>query len=81
MTEAEAILIAEQVRSKIEASEPTGVPVTASIGLATWTSGMRSRAQIIAQADKALYRAKADGRNRVVVASTMWADEAGSYAA
>ena len=43
------------------------VRVTASIGVATYTSG-ETVAQLLEKADQALYRAKAEGRNRVVEA-------------
>jgi diguanylate cyclase (GGDEF)-like protein len=44
--------------------------VTASIGVATWTPDMRIKpSDFIGRADRALYVAKAEGRNRVVLAS------------
>jgi diguanylate cyclase (GGDEF)-like protein len=43
-------------------------PVTASIGLAMFPEAGMTRAQLIQMADRALYRAKGAGRNRVVVA-------------
>ena len=71
----EAEALAEGMRAKIQAAAPTGVEVTASFGVATWAVGMRSRTELIAQADKALYQSKALGRNRVTHARTMWLDE------
>jgi diguanylate cyclase (GGDEF)-like protein len=41
------------------------VCVTASIGIATWLDGAPSLAELIGAADAAMYRAKAEGRNRV----------------
>jgi diguanylate cyclase (GGDEF)-like protein len=43
-------------------------PVTASIGLAIFPEAGTTRAQLIQMADRALYRAKGAGRNRVMVA-------------
>lgn len=45
---------------------PAGMPVTVSIGLASHDSGRRIE-ETLGLADKALYEAKARGRNRVVV--------------
>lgn len=71
----EAEALAEEIRAKIQAAEPTGIEVTASFGIATWAIGMRSRTELIAQADKALYQSKALGRNRATHARTLWLDE------
>lgn len=68
----EALLVAERVRAAIEslALRPTGRPVvvTASLGLADAEAvGLErmSVAALVQGADEALYRAKANGRNRV----------------
>ncbi|MBI1756461.1 MAG: diguanylate cyclase [Fimbriimonas ginsengisoli] len=71
----DALTTAERVRGEIEAAQPTGRLVTASLGLAIWTPEMRGPGELIAQADKALYKSKADGRNRVTLASSLWVDE------
>jgi two-component system cell cycle response regulator len=67
-----AATVAERIRRRI-ASEPfsisqgTGsIDVTISIGLAGLASVEDSAATVLKRADQALYRAKRDGRNRVV---------------
>jgi two-component system cell cycle response regulator len=67
-----ATMVAERLRRRI-ASEPFSiqqgkgsVTVTISVGLAALGSPHETAAQILKRADQALYRAKRDGRNRVV---------------
>jgi diguanylate cyclase (GGDEF)-like protein len=67
-----ALAMAERVRSAIEAAGllgPAGEPlsVTVSVGVATWPQDAGSADGLIEAADKALYRAKAAGRNRTCV--------------
>jgi diguanylate cyclase (GGDEF)-like protein len=72
-----AAAVAERIRSQV-ASGRGGVAVTASIGLAVAPEHGDHSTTVLAAADAALYRAKASGRNRVVVAS---ADRVGAAAA
>ncbi len=66
---AKAAAIAERVREAIEAKPVSGVPVTASLGVAQFDERtMAAPEALIARADAALYRAKEGGRNRVVAA-------------
>jgi two-component system cell cycle response regulator len=67
-----ATIVAERLRRRI-ASEPFSIAqgtkhieVTISIGLATLDTVDDNAASILKRADQALYRAKRDGRNRVV---------------
>lgn len=65
--------IAEKVRAAmadgaITIDETTAITVTASLGVALGRAGEEGWAQTLASADQALYRAKDEGRNRVVVA-------------
>jgi two-component system, cell cycle response regulator len=67
-----ATMVAERLRRRI-ASEPfsidegkAAVEITISVGLATRTTNDDTAANILKRADQALYRAKRDGRNRVV---------------
>lgn len=64
-----ALRAAERLRANI-ASHPFGVEsksinVTVSIGVASFTAEARDGAGLVRLADKALYRAKEEGRNRV----------------
>lgn len=63
---ASAIEVAERLRQSI-ASRPLGIAeqVTASIGVATYPSGAKNKEELIEMADRAMYLAKAAGRNRV----------------
>ena len=67
-----AAIVAERLRRRI-ASEPfaiaqgaKAIDVTISIGIATLDTSDDNAATILKRADQALYRAKRDGRNRVV---------------
>jgi diguanylate cyclase (GGDEF)-like protein len=65
--------IAERIRSKFEATtlvvDENALVVTVSVGVATSTH--QSLAEMIMAADRALYRAKRKGRNRVECASAV----------
>lgn len=68
----QAQMLAERVRAKIEKTEMdycgTKFKVTASIGVAAMKPGsLESEESLLGKADKALYAAKNDGRNKVVV--------------
>ena len=64
--------MAEQLRLAVQNSpfhwQQHNVPITISVGAATWSSGPFLANVLIADADSALYRAKNTGRNRVCVA-------------
>ncbi len=60
-----AIVMAERFRSAIDNAEWPLRVVTSSIGVASLKETVRSRAELILLADKALYASKRNGRNRV----------------
>jgi diguanylate cyclase (GGDEF)-like protein/PAS domain S-box-containing protein len=68
----EALIVAERIREAVkrypflyEEFQPEG-DLTVSIGIATFPNDAYERLQLIECADKALYRAKNEGRNRVI---------------
>jgi diguanylate cyclase (GGDEF)-like protein len=65
-----AMSVSESLRSVIEGAKflPSGEPVTVSLGVATFPDDAQDEATMIAAADRALYQAKAAGRNRVAAA-------------
>jgi len=72
----QGLAIAEKLRTSIDErckaafSDITTLRVTVSVGVATLPDGEGILADLIEQADKALYHAKSRGRNRVEPAST-----------
>ncbi len=68
--EASGCIAAERFREKIETAQVTDetgapLPVTASFGVAHLTADITAVEELLSRADKALYRAKSKGRNRV----------------
>lgn len=65
----EGLTVAERIRSRIEqvpwSWQGQSWRLTASFGVASWPETTRSRDNLLAQADAALYLAKSNGRNRV----------------
>jgi diguanylate cyclase (GGDEF)-like protein len=69
-----AAIIAERIRARIEAREfLTGyglkVRLTASFGIASYPEHGRTKDDLIARADQAMYRVKGGGKNGVQVAA------------
>lgn len=71
LNEKNALVVAERLRGLIEATQvPVGeksLSVTVSIGVGLYPDHGTTEAGLIENADKALYQAKAEGRNRVVL--------------
>lgn len=64
-----ALIVAERLRARIEQIHIPGFGnLSASIGIATFPTHGSSRAELVMEADAALYCAKRAGRNRVCIA-------------
>ncbi|MDQ1298152.1 MAG: hypothetical protein QG558_691 [Campylobacterota bacterium] len=63
----DALIKAERLRSKIEALMPESIAVTASFGVAQLDAHIQQYEELLKNADTALYAAKEEGRNRVVL--------------
>lgn len=61
-----AQIIAERIRCAVAAETNPGVHVTISLGVSSLVSNPGNPSELLGQADKALYKAKASGRNCVV---------------
>jgi two-component system cell cycle response regulator len=70
-----AYRVAERIRERVEGApfavqnNTRDIKVTVSVGVSNRRAGDASSADMMKRADDALYRAKAGGRNRVIVAS------------
>ena len=61
-----ALDVAERIRDAIASTVVPGIgQITASFGVATYPSSAKSKEELIEMADRAMYLAKAAGRNRV----------------
>jgi diguanylate cyclase (GGDEF)-like protein len=67
----QAMAVAEKIRTAMASRDFVGEgvtwPVTVSLGVAQFNSG-ETEDSLVGRADKALYQAKAEGRNRIVAA-------------
>jgi diguanylate cyclase (GGDEF)-like protein len=67
----DALAIAERIRSTVEnsyfssAQGQRDIQLTVSIGAASYPDGVHTIEKLLEKVDKALYRAKAEGRNRI----------------
>jgi diguanylate cyclase (GGDEF)-like protein len=66
--ESGALFAAAHIRDSIAGPVLSTRPITLSMGIATMTAGESLSNQLIARADKALYQAKFEGKDRVCVA-------------
>jgi diguanylate cyclase (GGDEF)-like protein len=63
-----ATKVLDAVRAVARLPESRDEPVSVSIGLATWPTDVASVDGLVLEADRAMYRAKRSGRDRVVQA-------------
>jgi diguanylate cyclase (GGDEF)-like protein len=59
---------AERLRSAVEEAQPTGIPITISLGVSAARGAQVDYDALFKAADEALYEAKRGGRNRVIAA-------------
>lgn len=64
-----ALQVSERVRNRVASLESGRIPITASLGLASWPADGINAVEVIAAADAALYLAKRSGGNRSQCAS------------
>jgi diguanylate cyclase (GGDEF)-like protein len=69
MDHAGGMEIAERLRCAVEQAQPTGIPVTISLGLSDGCGEQVDYDPLFKAADEALYEAKHAGRNRVAAAA------------
>jgi diguanylate cyclase (GGDEF)-like protein len=69
--EAGGLAFANQVRQALTAAQSSAKPVTVSAGVASGGVGVANTNELIVAADRALYRAKLDGRDRACCASEL----------
>jgi diguanylate cyclase (GGDEF)-like protein len=69
----QALVYAERIRKEIEqlgrilSNRFPGLSLTVSAGVSGYQKNVKNRDALISQADKALYKAKETGRNKVVM--------------
>ena len=62
----QAYIVAEKIRAGIEELNPAGIAITTSLGVSALSENPESPEDMLEQADKCLYVAKRNGRNRVI---------------
>jgi diguanylate cyclase (GGDEF)-like protein len=62
-----ALILAERLRRTIKSAPWPGRPLTASYGISTFSPTMAGHDQMIAEADKAMYHSKENGRDQISV--------------
>lgn len=66
----DAFEVAERIRERVQQeAKVNGMPLTVSLGVATWSNSSRTKESLLQAADTALYKAKRAGRNRTYMAA------------
>ncbi|HEX6316350.1 MAG TPA: GGDEF domain-containing protein, partial [Gemmatimonadaceae bacterium] len=60
-----SLVVAEQLRQAVEDASWEDRSITCSVGVATMSEGISTAEELVDFADRALYRSKQEGRNRV----------------
>lgn len=68
--------VAERLRSMLADSDTNGLKVTTSVGVAVASGGASTVESLYQEADRALYRAKRNGKNQVVLGDSAVRDSA-----
>ncbi len=68
-TEQDAFALGERMRGAVRRSPAQGIPVTISVGVSTSRGAEVQFATLVGAADRALHRAKAEGRDRVTTSA------------
>jgi diguanylate cyclase (GGDEF)-like protein len=76
--QSEAVEVAERLRCAVRDRRPMGVMISVSIGVAVSREGGVNTDDLVTRADAALYSAKEDGRDRVVVGEATAASDSAS---
>lgn len=69
---ADAFKVGERIRKYIDSQiDKKNIPLTCSIGVASWPANGITRIELLRSADTAMYHAKLTGRNRTCIASDL----------
>jgi len=67
-----AVSVAQRISDNLSSvQKDAGIPITISIGIASYPENASSPMELINNADEALYRAKEAGRNRIAISSKL----------
>lgn len=76
ITKTEAFAVAEKLRSRTEEFnfifEGKRIPITLSLGVASFSLGIKEALLLFDRADQAMYQAKKSGRNKTCIAKSVW---------